>query len=235
MEAPSTPGAIALMPLFMAYPCCCCAMPGVICQRCSFCFCASCDHSCDRVCSTPPSELEDEPVAGTGASEDGSLDQSACYAQLRALIDDPGQWVRLEDSLWVRSQVMPEINICYVIDDGTAHRFGSSMGDWRKVCEKMSWHNAGFVLVNLAHRKAYLLEAGRPHSSTPIKQALRYLRKTPTSLGFILQGDDDDMIVTYLEAWWRPDESKPVSKSVVRDKLTMTTLRVHTRIEHWWP
>ncbi len=98
----------------------------------------------------------------------------------------------------------------------------------------MCWHHSAIVVFNLSRRKAYVLEAGVTPKPTVALQALRFLRQVPTSLGFIVEGDDDDMAVSHLEGWWRPDESSPVKNTIVRDKLVIGTARLNKRVEFWW-
>ncbi len=238
MEAGGEPACL-LMPLFMAYPCCRCAMPGTVCQLCGCCFCSTCDHECDRA-DTPPDEeeevVDDVAAPSTGGSEDCCLiDQSVAFNRLQKLLETPSEWVEYETMLWLRCHSLPEVNACYLVDEqGDARRFGSQLGDWCKVMGKVCWHRTGIVVFNLSRRKAYIVEAGATPKPTVALQALRYLRQIPTSLGFIVEGEDDDMVVTLLEGWWRPDESKPVKRTIVRDKLTMTTVRVNRRVDFWW-
>ena len=228
----------ALVPLLMAYPCCCCAMPGTICQLCGSCFCAACAHVCEREQSHEEDDGEDDVaqvVASTGGSEDNYLDQNLVFSQLRKL-QMGSSWTQYEDSLWLRCHRLPELNVCYIVDDqNSARRFGSLLGDWRNVMDKMCWHHAGIVVFNVSRRKAYVVEAGAAPKPTVALQALRYLRQMPTSLGIVMEGEDEDMLVAHLEGWWRPDESNPVKRSIVRDKLIMAIVRLNKRVEFYWP
>ncbi len=93
MEAAMEP-CVAPMPICLAFPCCCCALPGTICQLCGYCFCNSCSHACDR---EPPVEedVEDEIVACTCGSDDDYFDQNIVFNKLKKLLTERG-WTQYE-------------------------------------------------------------------------------------------------------------------------------------------
>jgi hypothetical protein len=229
-------GQLALMPVLLAVPCNQCSQPGNLCKLCGMHYCGSCEHNCDAYYEDSPGVSEDDDddnlavIGETGGSRGGP--PSTLYDKLRELSErKPDTWIFIEDSLYVRIQSLPEVNTCYIVDEeGRANKFGS-LGDWRSVYQFMSWHHAGFVIINTDQKKCYLLEPGKNIATVDIKFALRWLRFIPTALGYVINGDEES--IAYLEVSWSRNDEKPMKRCLARDKLVMAIIRTNAHVVHW--
>jgi hypothetical protein len=95
----------------------------------------------------------------------------------------------------------------------------------------MSWHHAGFVIINTDQKKCYLLEPGKNIATVDIKFALRWLRFIPTALGYVINGDEES--IAYLEVSWSRNDEKPMKRCLARDKLVMAIIRTNAHVVHW--
>ena len=106
---------------------------------------------------------------------------------------NPNVWTKIEEGLFLRCQILCELNTCYIHDgeEEEPRRFGS-MRDWRRVGDFMAWHHPTIVLVNAQVKKTYVFEVNRPPAVKESKLALRELRSNPTWLGFVCHGDESE-------------------------------------------
>ena len=237
-------GAMICMPVIFAYPCGCCGNPGQLCPTCPGAFCSGCAHGCDGLQgdyddSPWGSDIEMAPPPGeTGGSGETDFHQTTTkYADLVPSYLNPNAWTLVEEGLFIRCQMLTELNTCYIhdgeVDD--SRRFGS-IRDWRRVGDFMAWHHPVIVLVNAVVQKTMVFEVGRAPAARDLKQALRELRANPNWLGFICHGEEHEPSFLHMEVWWMPEESKvSVKRCIVRDKLLRAVLKMNKSVSFWRP
>jgi len=175
-------------------------------------------------------------LGSTGGSEEDAH-KSANYTDLASAYLNPNVWTKIEEGLFVRCQILCELNTCYIHDgdEEEPRRFGS-MRDWRRVGDFMAWHHPTIVLVNAQVKKTYVFEVNRPPAVKESKLALRELRSNPTWLGFVCHGDENEPCFVHIEVWWSPEENKVVSRRcIVRDKLLRAVLKMNKSVSFWRP
>ena len=196
---------------------------------------------CSMTCANQlKTEAHDSPRAVeavpdcTGGTEDNELKDNAVYSYMEYLFKVSNHWRFVEEGLYIRSQPLPELGICYINDDeGDIRQFGT-LSDWIRVGEILSYHHEAIVVFNLAEKKTFILENGKQPSRAAPKSALRFLRSSPTGIGLLVSGDEAQAFA-HIEAWWSVDELKPLKKHIVRDKVVMAVIRSNTHVEYWWP
>ena len=177
--------------------------------------------------------IEFSPGA-TGGSEDNELKDNSVYKLLAALFTTPNQWSCVEDGLYIRSQLLPELGVCYITDEECNTRPLGALSDWIKIAQVLAHQHAAIVVFHLTERTTFVLEAGKDACRKDPKSALRCLSSCCTSLGFLIEGYDV-YAFAHLEAWWSTDEMKPCMKPSVSDKVAMAVVRSNTHVEYWWP
>ena len=225
---------VGLLPVYFAFPCQTCDSPGGACQHCGGICCVRCSQSC---AAQPQAGQQDSPRAvdsiqngTTGGTEDNQLNDNAVYSILATATD---HWDWVEDSLYIRVHLLPELGVCYITDDECSTRPLGALSDFIRIGDVLSYHHAALALFNVADQKTFILENGKqPYRTTP-KQALRFLRQTPTGLGVLMSGEEV-RVFAYIEACWSLDEMRPLKKNIVRDRMAMAVIRSNNHVEYWW-
>ena len=129
------PGYLGLVPVFFAFPCRTCAAPGEPCQCGGIC-CAHCGQICAAQLQgeSSPRVIEFSPGA-TGGSEDNELKDNSVYKLLAALFTTTNQWSCVEYGLYIRSQLLPELGVCYITDEECNTRPLGALSDWIKIAQ----------------------------------------------------------------------------------------------------
>ena len=175
----------------------------------------------------------DSTPGTTGGTEDNQLNGKAVYSILASILVATGHWTWIEDSLYIRSHLLPELGVCYITDDEHSTRPLGALSDFIRIGDVLSYQHAALVLFNLADQKTFILETGKqPYPASP-KSALRFLRSSPTGLGVLMSGEEVREFA-YIEAWWSVDEMKPLKKNIVRDRMAMAVIRSNNHVEYWW-
>ena len=181
-----------------------------------------------------PRAVESTPPGSTGGTEDKLLNDNAVYSTLASLLVSTDHWKWVEDSLYIRSHLLPELGVCYITDvECNTRQLGTALSDFIRIFDVLSYRHAALVLFNLADQKTFILENGKqPYRAAPT-YGLRFLRSSPTALGVLMSGEDVHTFA-YIEAWWSVDEMRPLKKSIVRDRMTMAVIRSNSHVEYWW-
>ena len=90
--------------------------------------------------------VEPTPPGTTGGTEDNQLNDNAAYSLLESLFAFTNQWNLVEDSLCLRSHIMPELGACYVTDDECNARQIGSLSDWIRIGEVLSYQHAALAV-----------------------------------------------------------------------------------------
>ena len=180
-----------------------------------------------------PRTVDSTPPGTTGGTEDNQLNDDAVYSIMASILVATDHWQWVEDSLYIRVHLLPELGVCYITDDECSTRPLGALSDFIRIGDVLSYHHAALVLFNLADLKTFILENGKqPYRAAP-KSALRFLRSSPTGLGVLMSGEEVRAFA-YLEAWWSVDETRPLKKNIVRDRMTMAVIRSNNHVEYWW-
>ena len=213
------------LPLYVCVPACPhCGAHGDLC-----CCAVDCDPN-DIICECSQEEQPKDVVGETGGSLE--IHTEITDFDLNNICEE---WIMLEECLWVRVNMLRELNACWITgEDGNSRKFGT-LSDWRGVANFMVWHYSCFVIVNASKMKTFVLEHGDNKAITMgVKQGFRHMRNHASSIGVILFGDDDDNIEWgHVEVCWNPNESVFDKRAFVRDKLTMAVIRLNRHVEFW--
>ena len=231
------PGSVCFVPVYVAFACQTCDAPGDACRHCGGICCISCSMGCATQLQP---DSQDSPRAietvqhCTGGTEDHELKDNTVYSLLESFFASSNHWHWVEESLYIRSQPLPELGVCYITGEDLSPRPLGTMGDWIRIAGVLSYHHAALVVFNLEDKKTFIFEIGKqPYRAAP-KSALRILRSSPTGLGLSMTGEGVHAF-THIEAWWSVDEARPMKKQTVRDKLAMAVVRSNNHVEYWWP
>ncbi len=222
---------MALMPVVFAVPCCCCGAPGQLCQ-CGWYFCSHCSHECRTAAEYEDSVQEDtqEPddsMGSTGSTSDTDMDFKD-YATIASMCQNDEVWSKFQDGLYVKTFLLPEISACSVIEKSISRHFGR-LGDWVKAVEYMSWDKKTFVVINVSHRKSYVIDVGQKPVNNSCQQALRYLHSNTDTMGFVVDGDT----IVHLDVCTQ-NYGKITDRRAGREKLLMAAINTNDRIEFAW-
>ena len=228
------PGYLGLVPVFFALPCRTCAAPGEPCQCGGIC-CAHCGQICAAQLQgeSSPRVIEFSPGA-TGGSEDNELKDNSVYKLLAALFTTPNQWSCVEDGLYIRSQLLPELGVCYITDEECNTRPLGALSTWINIAQVLSHHHTAIVVFHLTGRTTFVFKAGKDACRKDPKSALRYLRSCRTGLGLLVDGDDDVRVFSHVDAWWSADDMRPCAEPFIGDRVAMAVVRCNTHVEYWW-
>ena len=229
---------VGFVPVYFALPCQTCEAPGSACQHCGGICCLQCSQTCATQLQggshDSPRLVDSTPPGTTGGTEDNQLNDNTVYSLLDSLFVLTNHWALVEDSLYMRSQPLPELGVCYITDDECNTRPLGTLSDFIRIGDVLSYQHAALVLFNLADQKTFILESGKqPYRAAP-KSALRFLRSSPTGLGVLMSGEEVRSFA-YIEAWWSADGTRPLKKNIVRDRMTMAVIRSNNHVEYWWP
>ena len=94
---------------------------------------------CGRDYDDSPWQSEAEDVEEKTSGDTGGSFQiyELEYGGLRQLYMCPKVWLPYEEGLYLRCEILTELNTCYVIDDGKATPFGTRSSDFKKLYEAM--------------------------------------------------------------------------------------------------
>ena len=180
-----------------------------------------------------PRMVDSTPPGTTGGTEDNQLNDNAVYSTLASLLVFADHWKWVEDSLYIRSHLLPELGVCYITDDECNTRPLGDLSDFIRIGDVLSYQHAALVLFNLVDQKTFILENGKqPYRAAP-KSALRFLRASPTGLGVLMSGEEV-RVLAYIEARWSVGEMRHLEKNIVRDWMAMAVIRSNNRVEYWW-
>jgi len=232
-EFPMT-GAVSIVPYYAVYPSCIwCTVPGKICEICGQSFCPTCHPVCGRDYDDSPWQSEAEDVEEKTPGDTGGSFQiyELEYGGLRQLYMCPKVWLPYEEGLYLRCEILTELNTCYVIDDGKATPFGTRSSDFKKLYEAMWWHHEFLAIVNMYEKKAFLIDGEKP-KEVDLKHCLRLLRSSATGFGILAYQEAHDPRFALLESTMFP-EDKAQRKCNLRDKITMGVLKSQSHVEFW--
>ena len=223
---------VGLVPVYFAFPCQTCESPGAPCQHCGGICCVQCSQACATQLQDSPHVVDSTPGT-TGGTEDNQLIDISVYSTLASLLMATDHWKCFEDSLYIRSHLLPELGVCYITDDECNTRPLGALSDFIRIGDVLSYQHAALVLFNLVDQKTFILENGKqPYRAAP-KSALRFLRASPTGLGVLMSGEEV-RVFAHIEVWWSVDEMKPLKNNIVRDRMTMAVIRSNNHVEYWW-
>ncbi len=217
----------------MAFPSCSlCLAPGRVCETCGQTLCPSCHPTCGYDHDDSPWQSAAEQDPGDRGDTGGSCCiQQLDFGCLRQLYMCPKVWLPYEEGLYLRCEILTELNTCYVIDDGTATPFGTRSSDFKKLYEAMWWHHEFLAIVNMYEKKAFLIDGEKP-KELDLKHCLRLLRSSTTGFGILAYQEAHDPRFALLESTMFP-EDKAQRKCNLRDKITMGVLKSQSHVEFW--
>ena len=146
------PGSVCFVPVYVAFACQTCDAPGGACRHCGGICCISCSMGCATQLQP---DSQDSPRAietvqhCTGGTEDHELKDNTVYSLLESLFVSSNHWHWVEESLYIRSQPLPELGVCYITGEDLSPRPLGTMGDWIRIAGVLSYHHAALVVFNL--------------------------------------------------------------------------------------
>ena len=224
---------VGLVPVYFAYPCQNCDGPGDVCHHCGGICCIQCSQNCATQLQDSPRVVESTPPGTTGGTEDNQLNENAVYSTLASLLVATDHWKCVEDSLYIRSHLLPELGVCYITDDECNTRPIGAVSDFIRIGDVLSYQHAALVLFNLVDQNTFIIENGKQPYRAAAKSALRFLRASPTGLG-VLMGGEEVHVFAHIDVWWSVDEMRPLKKNIVRDRMAMAVIRSNNHVEYWW-
>ena len=224
---------LSLVPVFFAFPCRTCAAPGEPCQCGGIC-CTDCALVCAAQLRADSPRAIDVAPGTTGGSEDNELKDNSVYKLLASLFTKPSQWNCVEDGLYIRGQLLPELGVCYITDEECNTRPLGALSTWINIAQVLSHHHTAIVVFHLTERTTFVFKAGKDACRKDPKSALRYLRSCRTGLGLLVDGDDDVRVFSHVDAWWSADDMRPCAEPFIGDRVAMAVVRCNTHVEYWW-
>ena len=182
---------------------------------------------CDAAHVHPaPHDVPEETIERPHCDSDDEV-----YYHLDLAYNNPGQWLAVEDSLFIKATNLAILEQCYLEqNDGVYVPWGTVAADCEGVLTRFP---LGLVHIGLEGMQAFILEKGKPAKRTwGLKVALRELRTYPTLIGFVCFEDGRKC---FIEADRREGNMKE-SKHHLEDELLLAVIRckqLQAQITFW--